>query len=137
MNVRDVAAKVVEGEAVIIDLASGVYYSLDAPGALVWAMLERHHSEASVAAELASRFGVDEDRAGADVARLISSLQSEGLVVEAADGAPPSEPLDIELPTTEPYEAPTLEKYSDMADLLALDPPMPGIKDIPWERPAG
>jgi hypothetical protein len=28
-----------------------------------------------------------------------------------------------------------LEKYTDLSDLLALDPPMPGIRDIPRHMP--
>jgi hypothetical protein len=31
------------------------------------------------------------------------------------------------------YEPPKLNAYRDMGDLLALDPPMPGLEDIPWE----
>jgi len=32
--------------------------------------------------------------------------------------------------------APRLDKYTDMQEMLALDPPLPGIEDIPWEPPA-
>ena len=34
-----------------------------------------------------------------------------------------------------PYEAPTLNIYRDMGDLLALDPPMPGLADMAWKDP--
>ncbi len=33
-----------------------------------------------------------------------------------------------------PYTAPTLEIFRDMQDLLALDPPMAGLSDIPWKK---
>jgi hypothetical protein len=34
-----------------------------------------------------------------------------------------------------PYEAPVLNIYRDMGDLLALDPPTPGLYDIAWKAP--
>ncbi len=33
---EEVASKVIDGEAIIINLANGVYYSMDKVGALVW-----------------------------------------------------------------------------------------------------
>ena len=36
-----------------------------------------------------------------------------------------------------PYDAPMLTTYRDMADLLALDPPMPRLEDIVWDDPGG
>ena len=39
-NPDEVAAKVVQGEAIIINLASGVYYSMTGVGAAAWGLLE-------------------------------------------------------------------------------------------------
>jgi len=33
-----------------------------------------------------------------------------------------------------PYAAPQLQIYRDMQDLLALDPPAPGMNQIAWDR---
>ena len=38
---------------------------------------------------------------------------------------------------TLPYETPSLNIYRDMGDLLALDPPMQGMAETPWQKPAG
>ena len=56
----------------------------------------------------------------------------ENLVVESTDaGAKP----DFESVTSKlPYESPSLNSYRDMSDLLALDPPMPGLQQIPWDN---
>lgn len=35
----------------------------------------------------------------------------------------------------EPYEAPVLNIYRDMGDLLALDPPTPGLDTFNWKDP--
>jgi hypothetical protein len=34
------------------------------------------------------------------------------------------------------YETPQLLQYQDMAELLALDPPAPGLADVVWQDPA-
>jgi hypothetical protein len=36
-----------------------------------------------------------------------------------------------------PYDTPQLRAYRDMAELFAIDPPMPGLRDIPWTKPSG
>jgi hypothetical protein len=133
INRKEISAKVIDGEAVIINLSSGVYYSLSGSGAFVWALIERGHDRAAIAAALVERYGIGVDQAGAELELLLGQLLSETLI--AADhgaGAPTS--LDLEFPDAT-YAPPTLEKYEDMADLLALDPPMPGIENIPWRKP--
>ena len=137
MNDGQVAAKLVDGEAIVIDLASGTYYSLAGTGALVWGLAERGGSEEEIAAELERRFGAAAGEAREDVRRLLAELVDEGILV-AADGAPAGPgPSDSELPDLSTYERPVLDKYTDMSDLLALDPPMPGLRDIPWQAPPG
>ena len=41
---NQVAAKVMDGEAIIINLANGIYYSMDKVGGLIWEMIEAKHS---------------------------------------------------------------------------------------------
>jgi len=33
-----------------------------------------------------------------------------------------------------PYEIPKINIYRDLGDLLALDPPVPGLGDTPWKE---
>ena len=46
----------------------------------------------------------------------------------------PPQAVDLDQ-TSGAYTPPVLEVYTDMSDLLALDPPMPGLADIPWRGP--
>ena len=41
---EEVAAKVIEGEAILINLANGVYYSMEKVGGLIWEMIEGRHT---------------------------------------------------------------------------------------------
>lgn len=132
-NEEEVAVEVLQGEAVLINLRTGHYYSMDKAAADVWQMIERRQSLGAIAAALARRYDVTAERAHADVAALFGELQRDRLALDAtAAGETPGgamPPLDTRLP----YEPPRLNRYSDMADMLALDPPLPGLKDIPWK----
>lgn len=136
VNTDEIAAKVVDGEAILINLSNGIYYSLGGTGALVWALVERGHSGEEICAELGRRTKVDAETAAGDVSSLIEQFADESLIVPANDSDVGPSPLDDEFPEISSYSPPRLEKYTDMSDLLALDPPMPRIIDIPWRPPA-
>lgn len=133
LNAHELAAKTVDGETVLINLSTGVYYSIAGPGAVAFAHLAAGVEPAEVAAELASLYGEDATAVAADVDAFVASLLAESVLLpaDAACAAPTEVP-----PTSGPYAPPALEVYTDMGDLLALDPPMPGLQDIPWEAPS-
>lgn len=133
VNAGEVVSKIVDGDALVIHLSTGVYYCLEGSGALVWALLERGHPLDAISAELSRRYGIKSARASADVERLVSALAEEGIVSEA--GGTPLEPLPLELALPEgEYASPKLERYTDMQDLFLLDPPIPGLLDTPWHE---
>lgn len=132
-NEEEVAAKVMEGEAVIINLSNGSYYSLEKTGGAIWAMVEAGHSLEEMVEELVRRYDVARSQAQADVQRLAAELLQEGLVTLSDGQSPPPRQAPTAPPL--PYEPPILNAYRDMADLLALDPPVPGFKDIAWKDP--
>lgn len=133
-NEKEVAAKVLDGEAIIINLSNGIYYSMDKVGGVLWAMVEAGHSLEETVEEIVARYDVSPEQARADIDRLAAELIQENLVL-ASDHAPP--PREHPEPRQKlPYESPRLNIYRDMGDLLALDPPMPGLEEIPWKEPA-
>src|SRR6185295_2598096 len=40
-NEKQVAAKVMDGEAILINLGTGIYYSLDGTGGFIWSLVEK------------------------------------------------------------------------------------------------
>lgn len=130
----EVAGKVIDGEAIIMNLADGSYYSLDGAGALAWEQLVSGRSLGQLVDALARTYQVDRARAEQDATRIADELVQEGLLVltggVASPDGEPSAPVG-----TSTYEPPVLRKFTDMADLLALDPPMPGFDETPWARP--
>jgi len=125
----EIASQVLEGEAIIINLATGLYYSLDGSGALVWSMLQRGATVVDMTAALARAYGIAAERARADVEALLADMEAESLVAEKA--APPHalEPAAEPAAPRRAYAAPHLQRYSDMERFFALDPPLPVLDD--------
>ena len=123
LNEPQVTAKVMDGEAVIIHLGTGVYYSMEGVGCLVWQGITSGHDTAAIVDGIMDRYGIERGVAEADIGRLLGELVAQDLVVPA-DGARSAQPMaDMAAPGT--YASPALNRYDDMADLLALDPPLP------------
>lgn len=134
-NLAEVSGKVLDGEAIIINVSTGKYYSMDGVGALAWSLLECGPTVSEIAQSIATSHAVSAATALDDVSRLIGELLEEGLVVvggEARGAGPPDAVGPPPSPDSRaPYARPVLNVYTDMADLLALDPPMPMLADIP------
>jgi hypothetical protein len=69
-----------EGEAVILGLADGVYYGLDGAGALVWERLREPRSVAELRDAVTAEFDVDAETAERDLLALLEELAGRGLV---------------------------------------------------------
>ncbi len=127
-NREDVAAKVIDGELIIIRLSDGTYYSMDNVGTSVWELIEAHIDFRTLVREIATRYDAPAAEVESDVSTLIRELMDEGLIVPAEGaGGVPAVRLQV-APKT--YQKPRLNIYRDMGNLLALDPPTPGIDDL-------
>jgi len=125
-NADEVAAKVIDGEAILINLTSGMYYSMDRVGGVIWELIDGTPTAAEIVDAVAGAYEVDRERADSDVRELLAQLVEAGLIVIRSDAAE-RRSLAGTTPATSrlPYEPPRLHAYDDMAELLALDPPHP------------
>jgi hypothetical protein len=133
-NEAHVAAKVLDGEAIIINLSNGTYYSMDKVGGLIWEMIERRQGLEAIVAAITARYEVFPEQAQTDVQRLAGELMQENLVIVSDMPPSPGERQESVAEQRLPYEPPKLNIYRDMSDLLALDPPMPSLEEIPWKE---
>jgi Coenzyme PQQ synthesis protein D (PqqD) len=122
VNRPQVINETIDGEAIMINLATGSYYSLDRVGGEVWALLEESVPVGDIVAELGRRYRGAEGDIRRGVEDLLRLLSAEELILPD-DGAPErtraAEPVPTERP---PFRAPRLEKFTDMQDLILLDP---------------
>ena len=128
-NSPHVISETIQGETIIIHLTTGTYYSLQGSGAEVWDAIAGGATAAEIAADLSARYGVAEAEAEAAVVSLLDDLQAEELVT--ASDATLRETAAITEPAAGPFVAPTLSKYTDMQDLVLLDP-VHEVGDAGW-----
>ena len=70
----------VEGELVLLDGKTGLYYGLNASGTRMLEALERRGSADGAFIELIEAWGVDRDRLKADLDGLAAALLAKGLI---------------------------------------------------------
>jgi hypothetical protein len=123
VNSPQVINETIDGEAIMINLATGSYYSLDRVGGDVWSLLEASLPVDDIVAELSRRYEATEDDIRRGVDDLLERLSSEELVVPCNDAEPVRAVSPQSTPAKRsPFRAPRLEKFTDMQDLILLDP---------------
>lgn len=78
---QSVVFRELSGEAVLLNLESGVYYGLDPVGARVWSLLIQNHPLSTVCSMMRDEFDVASEVLERDVLRLVGELRDKGLVV--------------------------------------------------------
>jgi len=121
VNNPTVISETIEGETIIIHLGTGTYYSLEGTGADVWAALERSATAKEIAEQLEARYDVAGDSALSAVEAVLAEMASEELV-RAADGEVVATEAVTSLHERGEFTPPKLAKYTDMQDIILLDP---------------
>lgn len=76
-----VAAQIADGEAVLLDIESGEYFSLNPVGSRIWELCDGTRSTAEIVSVICDEFAVAEDVATADANEILDELEKERLVV--------------------------------------------------------
>lgn len=123
-----------DDEVIAINLETGAYYALAGPAADVWTLAAGGGSTDEIVAELDTRYDTDADTLRRDVDAFVGELVDQGLAASTADT--PTTAGDVAgLPaagaSAQPYAAPSLTRYDDLADLLLLDP-IHEVDDAGW-----
>jgi hypothetical protein len=109
-----VASRTLDGEAVIINLDSGVYFGLNTSATALWNLLETApRSVDSLSEALARAHGADARQVDADVRFFVEGLESHGLLIEGGPAAP-VESIDAR----SSYLAPALDRYDTLDELM-------------------
>lgn len=136
INQPAVISEVIDGEAIVVNLDSGAYYSMRDSACVVWEIFTQQLPLSAVVAQMVSRYAGAPGDIEAGVKAYLAELLQEQLLVGvegAPDVAPPSAVSagDDRLP----FAPPVLEKFTDMADLLLLDP-IHEVDEAGWPHPA-
>lgn len=125
-------------EVVIVDLDTGSYYSLSGAGGEVWNAVENGANESQIVERLAAAYDGEQAEIADCVTRLLQELQREELIAErpAAENNQAAAPTETESETGTrlAWEAPILQKFTDMQALLLLDP-IHEVDSAGWPMP--
>jgi hypothetical protein len=127
----------VDGEALIMDMVKGSYYSCAGASAYAWNALARGVSTAALAKLIEERYGVASSDAGRDIDGFIATLLSEEMLFEASEPmgeVPTGDELASLVPSGD-YAVLELERFTDLADLILLDP-VHDVTEAGWPHPA-
>ena len=77
---EDIVVREIDGELVLLDLASGQYFGLDPVGTRVWQLLAENPSLGDAFDRLLDEFDVDAATLQQDLLTLVDALAANGLV---------------------------------------------------------
>ncbi|MDC7223196.1 MAG: PqqD family protein [Spirochaetales bacterium] len=78
---EDVISTEMDGEAVLMHVPKGKYFSLNETGSLVWTMLERGPASLQEMADaVLAEFEVEEDRCIRDLTKLVKLMMKKGVL---------------------------------------------------------
>jgi hypothetical protein len=111
-----------EDEVIIINVATGSYFSGSGPAADVWSLISQGASVAEAARKLASDYSGDEATVLRDIDRCVGTLVEKGLIQRDASAMPSVTELVLPPAVRKEWTAPDFDEYTDMWDLIKLDP---------------
>jgi hypothetical protein len=127
------ASEIIEDELIVMNLRDGTYYCVRGSIAAIWPLLISGVSLEAALARALGRVEGEPEAIRADILQVVGQLADDGIVV-------PEQPWTVDNGAAEPgtrvaFRPMTFEKYTDMQDLLTLDP----IHDVDttegWPKP--
>jgi hypothetical protein len=76
-----------DGEVVILNLKTGIYYGLNGVGSSIWYLIQHPKAISEIKDALIAQYKVEPDQCEKDLLALLDTLQDEGLVEIKDDSA--------------------------------------------------
>jgi hypothetical protein len=119
-----IVSEIIDGEAIVINLANGYYYSLDTSAAEIWGWLQSGRSVSEIVSAIRRRYDCSSADPEAAVRAMVGTLVTDDLVTPCPDAASPQglDPLGEASAEKSLFRAPSLQRFSDMQGFLLVDP---------------
>lgn len=137
LNRPRVISETIDEEAVMIDFDSGNYFSLNKSGADILGLIEGRATLGQIVQAVQERYKGGPEEIQEAVKGLLAELQQEDLIVPDAEDPPQPTQGQGELTGLDEgedrpdFEPPFMQKFTDMQDLLLLDP-IHEVDDSGW-----
>ena len=139
---EEIVSEEIDGEVIIVNLRNGNYYSLSQSATVIWAGIQEHATVERLQEHLQRRYTGETGSMGRDLAELIQALEAEQLItLRSASEAPAAveaSPANAAAAgEKEAYRPPLFERFTDMGDLLLLDPVHEAEEEKGWPHAKG
>lgn len=130
-NTPNVIHEIINGEAVMINLEKGYYYSLDPTGSAIWQLLDQGMTVSQIVIVLQQQYAGSQTMFETGIHDFFLQLQTENLIVSYERPERSKDVIEQSAAGTNSdgmgqnqaaFVAPMLHKYTDIEDLLLLDP---------------
>jgi len=91
MNIKisdNVVWRDLDGEIVILNLTSGVYFSVDGVGTRIWILMSEQVATEEIVRQLIAEFDVEEAQLRSDMESLVKDLAGQGLIEVSGNAHP-------------------------------------------------
>lgn len=119
-NSPPIIEETLDQETIMVNLEVGTYYALNPVATYMWGAMARGASLDVISDVVSDHSGTRADTVPAAVSAFFDELVAEGLAVAREEPAPAAG--EEEWPAGLTYEPPVLNRYTDMQELLLLDP---------------
>ncbi len=139
VNEPHVVHETIDGETILLDLRKGLYYSLNDSASALWDYIQLTSDPGAAIKLLAKEGRGDNEKIAAAVNQFLCELLEEELLVAGKETGPVSETemnsaAEILKSFAADFSPPAMRKYTDMQDLLLLDP-IHDVEQEGWPEP--
>ena len=123
--------EVLNTEVIAIDFHTGNYYAIIHVGKQIWQLLEQHLPLDRISQAISDHYRCDRNKVLSDIQQFMNELLRAGLIEMC-----PPEPFTDPIPFAEEgweYDTPRLQEYTDVQNLLLLDP-IHEVTDAGWPK---
>ncbi|MGH7801957.1 MAG: PqqD family protein [Thermodesulfobacteriota bacterium] len=137
---HEVIHETIDDEVIIVNLVSGIYYSLDKTGTVIWNYIERNESIGEMINNINSNYDCNLEELKNTLSELLTALKDEKLIIlnqeNFTKGVVEAKTQVENTPSKQKkkFEKPKLGKYNDMQELLLLDP-IHDVDEMGWPNP--
>ncbi len=129
-----ITSEILDDEVMIINLKNGHYFNISGSGTEIWDLLQQGSSVNQLLSRLGQCYQGNEATFQSHLEDFLNSLQKEELIAAftAENGASDTQPSSPAV-SQKNFTPPVLSKYSDMQELLLLDP-IHDVDDAGWPQ---
>ena len=131
---RIVVWDILDGEAVMLHRESGDYFSAEGTGCLIWQWIAEGRGRDRILDGLAARYDAGRERLAGALDAFLAELLHNRLVEDSGSADEAAAADEAPSGGRAPFAPPALNVYSDIRNLLMLDP-IHDVDDRGWPEP--